>query len=121
MPSLANPAAAPVQFMGVYSRDLLVPMAEVLKLLGLRAALVVHSDEGLDEVSPVAPTDYALLYNGEITTGRYTPQPQVHLHSLSAITTFTPSSAVPFAAQSRDEPEPYSFPDRITSGTPASA
>ena len=82
---LANPAAAPVQFMGVYSRDLLVPMAEVLKLLGLRAALVVHSDEGLDEVSPVAATDYALLYNGEITTGRYEPQPQVHLHSLDAV------------------------------------
>jgi len=82
---LANPAAAPVQFMGVYSRELLVPMAEVLKLLGLTAALVVHSDEGLDEVSPVAATDYALLYKGEITTGRYTPQPQVHMHSLDAV------------------------------------
>ena len=82
---LANPAAAPVQFMGVYSRDLLVPMAEVLKLLGLEAAMVVHSDEGLDEVSPVAATDYALLYKGQISTGRYTPQAQVHLHSLDAV------------------------------------
>ena len=32
---------------------------------------------------------------------------------------FTPSNAVPFAAQSRDEPEPYSLPDRMTSGMPA--
>ena len=40
---------------------------------------------------------------------------------LSAITARTPSSAVPFAAQSRDEPEPYSLPARTTSGTPSSA
>ena len=39
----------------------------------------------------------------------------------SAITARTPSSAVPLAAQSRDEPEPYSLPARTTSGTPASA
>ena len=39
---------------------------------------------------------------------------------LSAITAFTPSSIVPFAAQSRDEPEPYSLPAITTSGTPAS-
>ena len=32
----------------------------------------------------------------------------------------TPSSAGPFAAQSRDEPVPYSLPARITSGTPSS-
>jgi hypothetical protein len=38
----------------------------------------------------------------------------------SAMTTFTPSSAVPLAAQSRDEPEPYSLPESTTSGTPAS-
>src|SRR5262245_33531737 len=37
----------------------------------------------------------------------------------SAITARTPRSAVPFAAQSREEPEPYSLPARITSGTPA--
>ena len=37
------------------------------------------------------------------------------------ITARTPSSAVPFAAQSRDEPEPYSAPPSTTSGTPASA
>ena len=39
---------------------------------------------------------------------------------LSARTAFTPRSSVPFAAQSRDEPEPYSLPAMIISGTPAS-
>jgi hypothetical protein len=37
----------------------------------------------------------------------------------SAITALTPSSIVPLAAQSRDEPVPYSLPARITSGVPA--
>ena len=37
---------------------------------------------------------------------------------LSAITARTPSSAVPLAAQSREDPEPYSFPARITNGVP---
>ena len=40
---------------------------------------------------------------------------------LSAITARTPSSRGPLAAQSRDEPEPYSFPASRTSGVPASA
>ena len=38
---------------------------------------------------------------------------------LSAITALTPSSCVPFAAQSRDEPVPYSLPPKMTSGTPS--
>ncbi len=38
---------------------------------------------------------------------------------LSTITAFTPSSSVPFAAQSRDEPVPYSLPPITTSGTPS--
>ena len=37
----------------------------------------------------------------------------------SAMTALTPSSAVPLAAQSRDDPEPYSLPHRITNGVPA--
>ena len=39
---------------------------------------------------------------------------------LSAITAFTPSRLVPLAAQSRDEPVPYSLPATITSGVPSS-
>ena len=40
---------------------------------------------------------------------------------LSAITARTPSSSVPLAAQSREDPEPYSLPARMTSGTPSAA
>ncbi len=38
---------------------------------------------------------------------------------LSAITALTPNSMVPLAAQSRDEPVPYSLPASTTSGVPA--
>ncbi len=38
---------------------------------------------------------------------------------LSTITALTPSSSVPLAAQSRDEPMPYSLPPKTTSGTPS--
>ena len=38
---------------------------------------------------------------------------------LSASTARTPSSAVPFAAQSREDPDPYSLPARISKGTPS--
>jgi anthranilate phosphoribosyltransferase len=82
---LANPAAAPVQLMGVYARELLGPVAETLKLLGLKAALVVHSEDGLDEISPLAPTHYVLLHSGKITAGVYQPPPQKYLTSLDAL------------------------------------
>lgn len=82
---LANPAAAPVQLIGVYARGLLVPVAETLRLLGLKAALVVHSDDGLDEISPLMPTHYVLLTSGKITTGIFQPPPQKYLTSLDAL------------------------------------
>lgn len=70
---LANPAAADVQLLGVYHSSLLPVMAEVLKLLGVTSALVVHSRDGLDEISPAAVTDYALLHHGVITRGEINP------------------------------------------------
>ena len=48
---LTNPAQATHQVMGVYSRDLLEPMAHVLQNLGLRRALVVYGNDGLDEIT----------------------------------------------------------------------
>jgi len=53
---LTNPAQATHQVMGVYSRDLLEPMCQVLKNLGLKRALVVHGNDGLDEITTTDKT-----------------------------------------------------------------
>lgn len=71
---LTNPAGAPNQVLGVYSRELVRPLAEVLKNLGSEHVLIVHSLDGLDEISLCAPTAIAELKNGEITEYTITPE-----------------------------------------------
>jgi anthranilate phosphoribosyltransferase len=71
---LTNPAGAPNQLLGVFSRDWVAPMAQVLKRLGSEHVLVVHSQDGLDEISIAAPTEIAELHNGAITTYAITPE-----------------------------------------------
>ena len=61
---LTNPAQASHQVMGVYSRDLVEPMAHVLKNLGLKRALVVHGYDGLDEITTTGKT-FVSEYNGQ--------------------------------------------------------
>lgn len=63
---LTNPALAPNQVLGVFSASLVRPMAEVMQTLGAEHVLVVHSSDGLDEISPAANTLVAELKNGEI-------------------------------------------------------
>ena len=63
---LANPARAQHMVVGVYGAELIRPFAEVLLELGIRRALVVHSDDGLDEISSLAGTHAVLLKEGEI-------------------------------------------------------
>jgi anthranilate phosphoribosyltransferase len=63
---LTNPALAPNQVLGVFSPDLVRPMAEVMQALGSEHVMVVHSLDGLDEISPVAPTRVAELRDGQI-------------------------------------------------------
>lgn len=63
---LANPAQPQYQLLGVYDQSLLIPLTEVLKNLGLKKALVVHSYDGLDEISLSAKTKGYLLENGKI-------------------------------------------------------
>src|SRR5438309_2162056 len=70
---LANPASAKRQLVGVYDPALAFPMAEALMKLGTERALVAHGEDGLDEVSPVAPTRFALLWEGELSEGILTP------------------------------------------------
>ncbi len=52
---LVNPAEAEYQVIGVYSKDLCAVMAKAAKMTGVKRVMVVHSDDGLDELSPAAP------------------------------------------------------------------
>jgi anthranilate phosphoribosyltransferase len=71
---LTNPAGAPNQVLGVFSKDLVEPMAQVLQRLGSEHVLVVHAEDGLDEISIASPTFVAELNHGEVTS--YTIQPE---------------------------------------------
>ena len=71
---LTNPAGAPNQVLGVFSKDWVVPLAEVLKQLGSEHVLVVNAEDGLDEISIGSPTLIAELKNGEVKS--YTVQPE---------------------------------------------
>ncbi|MDC9726532.1 MAG: anthranilate phosphoribosyltransferase [Candidatus Thioglobus sp.] len=70
---LTNPAKAPTQVMGVYDKALVEPIANVLKSLGSTHVMVVHSNDGLDEISIADDTFVAELNNGVVTT--YTINP----------------------------------------------
>jgi anthranilate phosphoribosyltransferase len=61
---LTNPSKATHQMMGVYSKDLVEPMAHVLRNLGLKRALVVHGEDGLDEITTTGKT-FASEFNGQ--------------------------------------------------------
>ena len=65
---LTNPAKAPNQVMGVYDKNLVEPIANVLKELGSRHVMVVHSDDGLDEFSIADKTYVAELKDGNVST-----------------------------------------------------
>ena len=70
---LANPAGARRQLIGVYDRSLVRPMAEALAILGAERAYVVHSEDGMDEVSPCAPTYLAEMSSGQLKEGHFKP------------------------------------------------
>lgn len=63
---LSNPAEADYQLVGVYDKNLVEPITNVLKNLGLKKAFIVHGLEGLDEVSITSETLVGELDNGEV-------------------------------------------------------
>ena len=71
---LTNPAGAPNQLVGVFAPEWVRPVAEVLQRLGSAHVLVVHSEDGLDEISIAAPTRVAELKEGEVTTRTVAPE-----------------------------------------------
>ncbi|HHH47801.1 MAG TPA: anthranilate phosphoribosyltransferase [Gammaproteobacteria bacterium] len=71
---LTNPAGAPNQVLGVFARELVEPLARVQANLGSEHVLVVHSEDGMDEISIGAPTHVAELKGGEVTTYTIAPE-----------------------------------------------
>lgn len=70
---LSNPAGVKRQFTGVFARQWVEPLAQVLKNLGSEACWVVHGEDGLDELTTTGPSFVAALKNGAITTFSVTP------------------------------------------------
>ena len=70
---LTNPAAAPNQVLGVFSAEWLEPLAQVLGKLGSEHVLVVHADDGLDEISIASSTRVAELKAGSVRSYQVSP------------------------------------------------
>jgi len=70
---LTNPAGAPNQVIGVFGGDLVEPLAHVLKQLGSRHVMVVHAEDGMDEISISTKTSVAELKDGEISSYSISP------------------------------------------------
>ncbi len=71
---LTNPAGVKHQLLGVYDKKWCRPIAEVLQSLGSRHVLVVHSKEGLDELSIAGQSHIVELNNGEISEYSISPE-----------------------------------------------
>ena len=71
---LTNPAGVTRQLMGVFADNLVEPLAHVLKRLGSQHVMVVHGEDGMDEISISASTHIAELKDGEVRDYFVTPE-----------------------------------------------
>ena len=71
---LSNPAGVKRQMVGVFSRQWVEPIAQVLKNLGSEHVWVVHGSDGLDEITTSGPTYVAALENGAVRAFEVTPE-----------------------------------------------
>ncbi len=71
---LSNPAGAQYQVLGVYQRELVPVLANVLKNLGSKRAMVVHGEDGMDEITITGKTFVAELKGGEVFEYEMKPQ-----------------------------------------------
>lgn len=71
---LTNPAGAKMELMGVFDRELVEPLAQVLSNLGVKNAMVVHGEDGLDEISLSAPTFVCEVKDGWVRSYTITPE-----------------------------------------------
>ena len=92
---LTNPAGAPNQLVGVFADRWVEPMAQVLHSLGSEHVLVVHAEDGLDEISIAAPTRVAELKDGEVQSYRIEPEQfGVQRRSLDALAVKSPQESL---------------------------
>ena len=71
---LTNPAGASMQIMGVYDETLVEPLARVLNNLGVKRAMVVYGEDGLDEISLSSSTQICEIHDGHYTCYKITPE-----------------------------------------------
>jgi anthranilate phosphoribosyltransferase len=71
---LSNPAGVTRQMVGVFSRQWVQPLAQVLKNLGSESVWVVHGSDGLDEITLTGPTFVAALEKGAIRSFEVSPE-----------------------------------------------
>ena len=92
---LTNPAGAPNQVVGVFSQELIEPLARVLARLGSRHVLVVHAEDGLDEISIGADTHIAEFRDGSVHTYRISPaQFGMDASDISSLTVSSPKQSL---------------------------
>ena len=70
---LSNPAGAPNQLIGVFAKEWIEPLAQVLKKMGSQHVLVVNAEDGLDEISIASATSVAELKAGQVSTYTISP------------------------------------------------
>jgi anthranilate phosphoribosyltransferase len=71
---LSNPAGVKRQMVGVFSRQWVEPLAQVLRNLGSERALVAHGSDGLDEITIAGPTSVAALEDGKVRCYEISPE-----------------------------------------------
>jgi anthranilate phosphoribosyltransferase len=92
---LTNPAGATQQVLGVYAQAWVEPLAQVLRELGARHVLVVHADDGLDEISLAASTQVAELKDGDVRCYHVTPEDfGIPRHSLAPLKVASPGESL---------------------------
>lgn len=97
---LTNPANATHQLLGVYKEELVEPLVQVLANLGLKHAVVVNGEEGLDEVSIACPTKIADYKNGKFSYYTLTPEAVgLQRHSLDSLTVSSAAESLALVMQ----------------------